>query len=253
MNEKWKPIEGYNGMYWISSLGNVKSYKMDISGHILYTRVNEYGYETVALHDGTGKRKYFKVHRLVAKAFIPNPDNKPQVNHKDEDKENNNVENLEWVTSQENNTYGTRIDRAISNTNYRERSKKFYKPVYAVFSDGSYKRFVSIKSMSGYLGVTDTSIVDALKGKHKSNIAGGAKVYYEDDFTVDLAKPFDEKSSMTWRKGVAVTWEESGKIDYYGSRKEAAMSLGISPSTVSALVTGRIKPTNGYTITNIKQ
>ena len=248
--EKWVSLDGYNNMYYISNLGRIRSFKQgrDI---IIQQKISNKGYKMVTLYNGNGKRKDLRVHRLVAQAFIPNPDNLPQVNHIDEDKTNNSVDNLEWCDSKYNNSYGTRVDRAIKNTNYRDRSKKFYKPVYAVFPDGTYKHFVSVKSMAGYLGVVDTSVTDALKGNHKSNIAGGAKVYYEEDFTPELAKPFNPKSTMSWRKGVTVHWEDENKPDeYYGSRKEAAYSLGISPSTVSALVSGRITPTNGYSITN---
>lgn len=252
MKEKWSPIEGFNGYYWISDRGRVKSLKSSKEEKIVSTKVSKTGYEIVTLYNGDGTRTDYRVHRLVALAFIPNPKNLPQVNHKDEDKENNYVDNLEWCDSKYNNNYGTRIDRAISNTNYRERSKKFYKPVYVVFPDGTYKHFVSIKSAAGFLGVIDTTVVDALKGNHKSNIAGGAKVYYEDKFSEELAKPFDTKSSITWRKGVSVIWDETGDIDNYGSRKEAAMALGIAPSTVSALINGRIKPTNGYRIVDNK-
>lgn len=274
MKENWKPIEGFNGLYWISDRGRVKSYSISTraseEGYLMSPSKNSNGYLHLNLTDPQGHVKTYKVHRLVAQAFIPNPGNKPQVNHKDEDKENNYADNLEWVTAKENVNYGTRTDRMVTshdyqeafkkvdverrtaNTNYRERSKKFYKPVYVIFPDGTYKHFVSIKSAAGFLGVIDTTVVDALKGNHKRNIAGGAKVYYEDKFSEELAKPFDTKSSMTWRKGVSVVWDETGDIDNYGSRKEAAMALGIAPSTVSALINGRIKPTNGYRIVDNK-
>lgn len=274
MKEKWSPIEGFNGYYWISNRGRVKSYKKSTRGnergYIMKPSKNSNGYLHLGLTDYKGDTKMFKIHRLVAMAFIPNPDNKPQVNHIDEDKENNYIDNLEWVTAKENINYGTRTSRMSinhdytesikkvnfkqrsGNTDYRKRSKKFYKPVYTVFPDGTYKHFVSVKSAAGFLGVTDTTVVDALKGNHKSNIAGSAKVYYEEDFTSALAVPFDMKSSMTWRKGVSVIWDETGSIDNYGSRKEAALALGIAPSTVSALVNGRIKPTNGYYIVDNK-
>ena len=115
MNEEWRDIEGYEGLYQVSNLGRVKS--LNCRGHkgcigILTPRFDGKGYEMVALYK-EGKARNTKVHRLVAQAFIPNPNNYPQVNHKDEDKTNNCVDNLEWCDTQYNNTYGTRIERML--------------------------------------------------------------------------------------------------------------------------------------------
>ena len=103
MQEAWKTIDGYE-RYQISNTGKVVSDKRQGSkgGEINPTK-NEFGYLQVKLYkDGAGKYNNFAVHRLVASAFIDNPYNLPEVNHKDGDKNNNNVENLEWVTRQEN-------------------------------------------------------------------------------------------------------------------------------------------------------
>ena len=101
--EIWKDIQGYEGMYQVSSHGRVKSFKKN-KVKILKPQMHYKGYEFVTLHkNGIGEK--CKVHRLVAKAFIPNPNNYPVVNHKDENKSNNNVENLEWCTVSYNNIY----------------------------------------------------------------------------------------------------------------------------------------------------
>lgn len=102
MIEVWKDIKGYEGLYQVSNLGRVKSLK-HLKEYFLTYRIEGKGYASVALFKGTvSSRKSYKVHRLVADAFIPNPENKPQINHKDGNKLNNSVENLEWVTNQEN-------------------------------------------------------------------------------------------------------------------------------------------------------
>lgn len=98
--EKWKAIEGTNGMIEVSNEGRVRSLLRG-EPRILKTQTDNKGYQRVRVTICRAK-KTFKVHREVAKAFIPNPNKLPQVNHMDCDKENNRVENLEWCTNQEN-------------------------------------------------------------------------------------------------------------------------------------------------------
>lgn len=109
MNEIWKDIEGYEGKYQISNKGRIKSlerlYKNRKCEEKILSPYKAKGYLKIALCS-EGKRKTELMHRLVAKAFIPNLDNLPQVNHKDENRLNNCVENLEWTTNYRNMNYG---------------------------------------------------------------------------------------------------------------------------------------------------
>ena len=107
--EIWKDIKGYEGKYQVSNFGRVWSIK---NQKYLKYWVNRCGYHLVGLRSKNGKQKHEQIHRLVALAFIENPNNYPQVNHKDENKGNNCVENLEWVTAKQNCNYGTRTERA---------------------------------------------------------------------------------------------------------------------------------------------
>lgn len=109
--EIWKDIKGYEGLYQVSNMGRIKSLGNDKTRKekILSLKPNNKGYIRVYLCKN-GKRKHFSVHRLVAEAFLPNPDNLPVVNHKIDDFEHrsdNRVENLEWCTVEYNNNYGT--------------------------------------------------------------------------------------------------------------------------------------------------
>lgn len=103
--EIWKDISGYVGKYQVSSLGRVKSLNFDRSGQprILKAK-NHQGYPRVILWN-SGTRREVCIHRLVAEAFIPNPEDKPFVNHKDGDRRNNQLKNLEWVTAKENSIH----------------------------------------------------------------------------------------------------------------------------------------------------
>ena len=121
--EIWRPIEGYEGLYEVSNTGLIRSLdrfvgnRNRIKGKILSIKIEKNGYCSVALSK-YGKMKRYLVHRLVAQEFIPNTEGLPQVNHKDEDKTNNRVENLEWCDNYYNLMYGTGNDRRIiSNQN----------------------------------------------------------------------------------------------------------------------------------------
>ena len=122
--DRWKDILGYEGKYQISDSGEVKrlsyTYK-DTWGcgrvrvmpeRLVCATIGKGGYKMVDLHF-CGVRKRMYVHRLVAQAFIPNPNNLPQVNHKDENKLNNCVSNLEWCTHAYNQRYGTKNERMV--------------------------------------------------------------------------------------------------------------------------------------------
>lgn len=98
-----KEVKGYEGLYWVHAAGYVVTQNWRNSGKeaILRPAVDKKGYKRVGLMR-EGKLNTHKIHRLVAMAFVPNPENKPQVNHKNGDKQDNHFENLEWVTGSEN-------------------------------------------------------------------------------------------------------------------------------------------------------
>lgn len=161
MTEVWKDIAGYEGYYQVSNLGRVKSLRVRKYSHIqkcpivvfrekiLNPYFNTKKYLLVDLQKD-GKRKTQQVHRLVAKSFIPNENNYPQVNHKDENKQNNCVDNLEWCTNQYNSTYGTAKKRM---------AEKFKKKVLQISATGEIvNKWSSINEATRDLGVSKNAI-----------------------------------------------------------------------------------------------
>ena len=166
MEEIWKDIEGYEGLYQVSTWGRVRSLNYNHTGktQILRPGVTHWGYLQVAIYKD-GEQKSYKVHRLVAAAFLPNPNGLPEINHKDEDKQNNHVDNLELCDRAYNNSYGTHNARMIrSQLNSPTKSKRVRcietNTVYPSGGEAERKTGISRKSISS-----------ACHGKYKT--AGG--------------------------------------------------------------------------------
>lgn len=120
MTDRWKDVVGYEGLYKVSDTGKIYSLKTKKE---LVKWNHTGGYSCVSLM-AKRKKKNKYVHRIVAEAFIDNPNNFPQINHKDENKRNNNIENLEWCTDYYNRMYGTARLRCVQNTDFKARGKK---------------------------------------------------------------------------------------------------------------------------------
>ena len=151
----WRDIPGYEGRYQVSDTGLVYSKKRD---RCLKQKLTRDGYFEVTLFKD-GRASCIRVHRLVAMAFIPNPDNKPCVNHIDENKLFNHASNLEWVTVGENDNYGTRNERMS-----RSKSKK---PVIRTLPDGTVQHFKGVKDASRKTGIAHSQIRNACLGINK--------------------------------------------------------------------------------------
>lgn len=157
--EIWKDIQGYEGLYQVSSLGQVRNVK---TGRIRVLCKHRDGYLKINLTKN-GKTKTFMVHRLVANAFIPNKNNLPQVNHKDENKINNSVDNLEWCTAEYNTNYGSRTERATLNSN------KSIKVCAINLTTGDKYFFNSISECVRELSLNNSCVKDCIHGKQKTH------------------------------------------------------------------------------------
>lgn len=189
MTEIWRDIKDYEGLYQVSNLGRVRSLDKYVNGYnglklkkgkILKSVPNQYGYLYVTLHKN-GLSKHFRIHRLVAMTFPDlvgwtedakgKPFDEIVVNHKDEIKTNNCVDNLEWCTNEDNHFYGTCIDR-IRESNIN--NPKTSKPILQYTLDMVFvAEYPSIAEASRQTGIRSSYICKSLKGYDKFQSAGG--------------------------------------------------------------------------------
>ena len=174
MNEiSWKPVVGYEGLYEVSNTGIVKSLdRMKNRKHTIERDLKpstNKRYKEVKLYKN-GTKRSIKVHRIVAQAFVPNPYGKPQVNHIDGNKDNNNADNLEWCTQAENNRHA--IDNKLQDPNKMiEATRK--KVVQLSLQGDVVKVWASLTQAATSLGLQVANISHCCKGRIKQT--GGYK------------------------------------------------------------------------------
>ena len=188
MDEVWKDIEGYEGLYQVSNTGQVRSLNYLHTGEVkpLKQGTDGNGYKRVSLYKD-GKSKTCRVHRLVAMAFILNPNNYKEVNHKDENPSNNNVNNLEWCTNEYNVNYGTRTKRASESLKgkYKGKDHPKSKSIFMYDKEGNFiRKFDCIADANEYFGKGKicSAISNCLRGRAKT--AFGYVFKYADEIII---------------------------------------------------------------------
>ena len=187
--ETWRPVVGYEGLYEVSDFGEVRSldrWRGNGKGYFQETRVKKpvkqaNGYLYVGLYKD-GKPKMYRVHRLVAQAFIENPYNLPEVNHIDEDKTNNVVSNLEWCDRKYNINHGTGHQRSAEAQRGVKRSyvaEALGKKVIQMTLDGVFVKEWESTKECGRNGFNQSHVCDCCNGKRKTH-KGYRWVYAED-------------------------------------------------------------------------
>ena len=219
--EQWKNIEGYEGIYLISSEGRIFSVQ---SNRTLKTSINNSGYGRVELFK---ERKMARrlMHRLVAQAFIPNPENFPIINHKDENPSNNRVENLEWCTHAYNTNYGNCIAKIKANAVHKKGAEnRQSKTVYQFDLQGNFiKEFGGVHEASRQTGFDSKSIAKCGTGHLKTY--GGYVWKYENKFSLEPKK-------CTPRKGAVLMFDMNHNLlKRYEFSRETAKD-GFRPNDV---------------------
>lgn len=224
-NEIWKEIEGYEGLYAVSNKGRVKNL---MSGKVLKHGSTPHGYAFVALCKGDGSKKQVTLHRLVAQAFIENPENLPHINHIDEDKHNNDVSNLEWVTASQNNKHSV-----------YQRSCK----INQLSLDGEFiKTWESSMQIERDLGYNHGNIIQSCKGNKGYSHVGGFKWEYA-----------DQSQQHKFNRPVAALTMDRDLICEYKNAAEAARCLKICERSIYYCLNGILKSTNGLKFIYIDQ
>lgn len=215
MSEIWKEIDD---RYSVSNLGRVKSNYAN-KERILKPTPDARGYLKVDLRHGE-KRKGMMVHRLVAFAFIENPDpeNFKEVNHKDENKTNNCVDNLEWCDTKYNCNYGTRNQRKGENCKKR---------VCSVDKNGNVTHYNSRNEAAELIGIDATSISKCLRSNLSQNITAGGMLWFYDDGNIEQMIRENNIKAKPFEKAV-YSIDVNGKIERYISASQAHRETGIN-------------------------
>lgn len=262
MEEIWKDVEGFEGLYQVSNHGRVKSLGFDKwhKGRLIKPHFDGLKHYLFVQLYKKGVCKKVNVHRLVASAFIPNPNNLPQVNHKDECKTNNVVSNLEWCTKEYNINYndGAAIKRAIKTRYERHNVKDIVAKIKATkIKRGSYsaERPVNQFTWSGefvarYISATDAYkktgvqmhvIGRCCKGEHKQG--GGFIWLYDEDIDKIKERTLDAHPNA---KRVGQYDLNENLIKTWSSATDACKTLGINPASLSECCNGKRKKTKGF-------
>lgn len=167
MREIWKTIDEAPD-YKVSNLGRVSSFRVYKEGYILKQKSDKDGYLEIQLTVAHGKKIWRRVHRLVANAFIPNPDNLPIVNHKDGNVKNNSVDNLEWCTNSYNISYSYRVLGKTWDKIRIGRAYTFHRVRATNIETGETQQFDCINDCARYYGVDDCCIRQRVYGRYRN-------------------------------------------------------------------------------------
>lgn len=254
MEEIFKDIEHYEGLYQISNFGRVYNVKR---GKFLKPIKINTSYLLVGLSKD-GKVKKYLLHRLVATAFLENKLQLPQVNHINEVKTDNRLENLEWCDNKYNNTYGTKIQRMLQNSNFKATREKSGKPKKVVLQFTRQGEFVaeysSIKEAEKQTGISNAHISECCNNKR--NHAGNYLWRYKEEYEKvkmlkipnweELRKKGGKATAAKYSKKVLQFTRQGEFIAEYPSAHEASRQTDIRQGHISQCCNNKRKSIKGY-------
>lgn len=245
--EIWKTYLKYP---WIeaSNLGRVRTndrivtrsdgIKFHIKGKVLKQHLNPCGYMYVTFSVNE-KTVSLSVHRIVATCFIPNPDNLPEVNHRDNDRTNNSVSNLEWCTRQYNQDYKKNFGTSAAEVSGRQ--------VFAVnLKTSKVLRFETLSEAACQLGINVQNISGVVRGKL---IQTGGYWFTEDKSEITEEKIREIKDKMVFIRGVIVVKPKTSEVFWFESQHEAARQIGASVGNVNSVLKGKQNKTKSCWLT----
>jgi len=234
---KWKEVKGTNGLYLVSEDGQIFSVQ---SNRVLKSQRQKNGYYRIELNYGGKSHREF-IHRLVAEAFIPNPNNYPVVNHKDENPSNNHADNLEWCTHEYNSNYGTRNERIVANREYKIGwNHAQSKPVKQFDLDGNLIHEYGSCGMAAILtGLDVKSISKCALGKLKQYAGYGWS--YTDTYS------YDPHPHHTIRNGDIDCFDLEGHFIKTYHTQDELRADGLVPQNVCRVCRGERKQYHGFT------
>lgn len=236
-NEIWKPVVGYEGLYEVSNYGRIRSIDRVVfqqgrnqiyRGRIMATFINNSGYEAIRLSKGN-KKKWMLIHRIVAEAFLPNPNSLPYVNHKDETKTNNSVDNLEWCSLEYNVNYGTST---------RRRSIKMGKRIYAYSLKGEF--------LATYFSIREAERVTGVKKQNIMSVIDKNKTAGEMFWRTYMSGNIETKAPKNHKLHIVQYDMQSKKISSYSSAREAERETGIKHEYICKCIHGVKESCGGF-------
>ena len=234
---QWKPLERYNGLYLVSDDGQIFSTR---SNRLLKPQVTNVGYLRIELNIN-GKTYREGVHRLVAECFVPNPNNYPVVNHKDENPLNNHADNLEWCTQKYNMNYGTCIERRVAHMDYKSGAENHKsKRVYQFDLEGNFiAEYGGVREAERITGLASNCISKAATGILKQY--AGYVWCYEKKF-----KGYDPEGIHHFSKGAFLMYDLQGNFIRRFDTPKEMKEAGFSQISANRVCRGERKSYKGY-------
>lgn len=252
--EIWKDIQGYEGLYQISSCGRVKS--LNSKRKYMKPLHATSGYLRVQLYKN-GKPHDFYIHILVAQAFIPNRENKQEVNHKDGNKENNDVENLEWVSRSENQIHAikTNLRPASPMTGRFGKDNPNSKVILQYNRDGTFIReWVGVAETARVLHCAPSQIFVCLCGKRKTGAGFIWKYKHSDNYPLQIQPVvYSCQGTRTWKQtnpramNRIVQLNKDGKVvKIWENYKQIEEETGFNNGNIYKAINGKLKSAYGF-------